>query len=94
MRNLLSNLSLILIALTLAAPARAAEKEGQKEYLLGLDSLQRQQWKDAAEAVASATDADDENGDYHTAYAIASMLAGDVKTAKSEFNRAEAEPQR
>ena len=38
-----------------------------------------QQWKDAAKALATATDADDENGDYHTAYAIASMLSGDLQ---------------
>ena len=66
---------------------RAADADGQKDFLRGLDALQKQQWKDAATAFAAAIDADDENAQYHTASGIASMMAGDLKTAKREFNR-------
>ena len=75
-----------LIGIT-AGGARAADADGQKDFLRGLDALQKQQWKDAATAFAAAIDADDENAQYHTASGIASMMAGDLKTAKREFNR-------
>ena len=64
-----------------------AADAGQDDFFKGLDALQQQQWKDAATAFKSAVEADDDNPQYHTALAIASMMAGDLKTAKSEFDR-------
>src|SRR5262245_56585738 len=77
-----------ILALSCAWLALAADQSEQSEYLRGLDALHRQQLKDAETALASATDADDENADYHTAYGIAAMMANDLKVAKKEFDRA------
>jgi tetratricopeptide (TPR) repeat protein len=72
----------------LAASSGAAPAAGQEDFLRGLDALQNQQWRDAAQAFSAAVQADDENAEYHTALAIASMLSQDLQTAKTEFDRA------
>jgi tetratricopeptide (TPR) repeat protein len=88
---MLRKLALWSIALCLfclpALHAQAADADGQQDFLRGLDGLQKQQWKEAAKSFSAAIDADDENAQYHTAEGIASMMAGDLKTAKREFDR-------
>ncbi|HEX3356116.1 MAG TPA: tetratricopeptide repeat protein [Tepidisphaeraceae bacterium] len=79
--------AILLTANCFLISARAVEPAGQSDFLHGLDALQHQQWKDAAKAFAAAADADDENAQYHTAFAIASMMTNDLRTAKSEFDR-------
>ena len=79
--------TIVVVLCAASAGARADDANGQQDFLKGLDALQRQQWKDAQAAFAQAADADDENVQYHTACAIASMMAGDLTTAKREFDR-------
>ncbi|HEY1628465.1 MAG TPA: tetratricopeptide repeat protein, partial [Tepidisphaeraceae bacterium] len=76
-----------LVALSIAALAFAAGP-GADDYLQGLDSLANKQWKTAANSFSKASQADDENANYHAAYAIASMMSGDGQSAQSEFDRA------
>jgi Tfp pilus assembly protein PilF len=75
-----------IVAFLIAATLYAAGL-GSDDYLQGLDSLANKRWKDAAAAFGKAAQADDENANYHAAYAIASMMSGDTQTAQSEFDR-------
>jgi predicted Zn-dependent protease len=72
----------------LAAPARAADKAGQTDYLAGLDALANSKWSNAVQSFTAAVAANDEDAGYHLALGISQLANGDAKKAVAETTRA------
>ncbi len=78
-----STLMLLSAALCVAGDA----KEMSASYLAGLDALSAGRWADALAAFTKATDADEENADYHTARGVALVLSQQFPPAIKELQR-------